>query len=117
MNILASWIVETRTNTCLTANCPNCSHLSAVTQTHLVPRIHKKSRHNSTYSQTESKCADTLFGGTRNHRMDAVEAREDQRSRILLTCPACRLDEILERSLSFLPTASLKTAVLAKQIS
>jgi hypothetical protein len=44
--------------------------------------------------------------------MDAVEARGDQRLRILLTCPACRRDEILERSLSFLPATSLKPAVL-----
>src|SRR5258708_26108566 len=60
----------------------------------------------------DRKYADAVIGGTRNHRMDAVEAREDQRSRILLTCPACRRDEILERSLSLLPAASLKPTVL-----
>lgn len=32
--VMASWIVETRTNTRLTANCPKCSHRHSDTQAH-----------------------------------------------------------------------------------
>src|SRR6266702_69529 len=89
---------------------------SSVRQAHSgAQETHKRSRYNPTYSQTESKYTDAVIGSTRNHRIDAVEARKDKRSRILLTCPACRRDEILERSLSLLPAASLKPAVLASK--
>ena len=70
---LASWIVETRTNTCLTANCPNCPHPQQYKPTP-VPKRHMKEAPTAKQNQSTATLCVTIEWMLLKHEMTNVQA-------------------------------------------